>query len=213
MTATNYPKVFRPLASQLTESVFAEITARTRAGHHLAIISGVDRGAVRDLSLGLVRELYPTLATTGVWFITDYPTEIPVGLASGEESAHDWYFGGGRGVFNPEELPPLPAGVTDTEPTARLLRESSRRDLDTVCILSPLRTTEAWEIALNLFLTGTTIIIGIERPTESTVELPHTAELENLLSILSSAQIYPLIINTDTGTLSGDITTIITLVK
>jgi hypothetical protein len=210
MTRIDYPEAFKPLASLLTESVMTTVKALTRTGHQLVIIMGAERTMVQDLSLGLVRELYPNLATTGVWFITDHPDEIPVGPETTAEANDDWYFGGGRGVFNPQVLPPAPE--PNTEPLPRLLLEAGRRDLDALCILSPLTTTMAWDRTLNLYLTGTTVVIGIKRAAGTVVTIPHT-DPESLLPLLFTDKIHPLLLDADTGTVIEAVDAAFTLAK
>lgn len=201
---TIYPAVFKTLPELLPIESAAALETETKARNPLlCIITGREREHVRDVTLATVRTLYPSLASTGAWFISDHPDEIPVNPPAGVGEL-DWYFGGGQ-----RSLAPQPLNETDTDPLATTLRMASRMDLEMVCVFSPLTTALDWEIVLNLFLTGGTLIIGVTKTTDGPIVLPGgVAETQNL-ELLFSPQVQVVGYDVDKHTLSTSAAAII----
>lgn len=197
---TTYTEPFKPITEVTAPEAATTFATLGKRSHVLLIIVGSDRKVIQDVALAFVRERYPNLGQTGIWFATDHPEEIGVGPASAKEAEEDWYFGGGRAVFNPHDLPPLPEGAAPMDPLIRIMRDGSRRDLDAFCLLTTPTTAEAWESVLNNYFAGTTVIIGIERPAGTLVTVPPSTDAGVDLGLLFSKEADLQVFNTDTQT-------------
>jgi hypothetical protein len=159
-----------------------------------------------------MKERYPSLESSSTWYISDTPSDIPLGATSEHEAQDNWYYGGGHLSTSPAMVPPAPPGTSNTDPMARVLLEFGRGDRDGICILSPLTSGHAWQIIFNLFFTGHTIVVGRTQPVDAPITIPVTEDTIITPELLKTS-VQALVLNADTGALVPNGDSLLTLVS